>query len=73
MKRNATTTKLGNLYYMANMLEVIYFVDKKPFSEEQIQKIELAWSLIADVYEQQTGEKRRPLRTTHLPTNDGLH
>jgi len=63
---NATTRKLSNLHYMATELEAVYLVDKKPFSETQIQKIEQAWLLLADVYEQQTGEKRRPLRVNYL-------
>jgi hypothetical protein len=35
-------------------------------------KIEHAWTLIADVFEQHTGQKRRPLHLKSTPPSDGL-
>ena len=73
MKRNGTTSKLGDISFMTDELESSYLIYHKPFTDEQAMKIERAWSLIADVFEQHTGQKRRPLHLRYTPPSDGLH
>ena len=83
MRLNATTSKLRNIYAMADFMLYAYLFGKKPFTKEVSDKVAYAWRILADAYEQHTGEKRDEYLNRSVPTaiklldttppSDGLH